>query len=180
MKNLCIAVLILLVACSPPQRGVQVKTYFDLSAFLNAQIVALNAEKPLLSKTVAVDDQPEIHQTRHVDWSKELDLFTQADLNKPAFVGSYIVEEISKTTTTYRLKSGEDLPVHYLEVILDGKTNQPLKVKATLRTKNYLYESERSLSFTCTDGRLTNYAVEGFQQLFFGDPNPFRIEGRIL
>ncbi|MCY7351858.1 MAG: hypothetical protein LH606_14530 [Cytophagaceae bacterium] len=180
MKKLLIPVLALLAACSQPQAERQTETYFDPNAFLSAQTAALNAQKPLLSKTIAVGDQPETHQTREVDWAKELQLFEQLNLNKPAFAGSYIVEEISKTTTTYRLKSGEDLPVHYLEVIRDEKSSQPLKVKATLRTKNYLYESERNLNFTCVNGRLVSYEIEGFQRLFFSDPDPFHIEGRIL
>lgn len=179
MLRLC-PFLFLLAACSPPQQVKQTNAYFDLKGFLARQITTLNAQKPLVSKTVLVGEQPETHQTRQVDWVKELELFEQADLNKPAYVSSYFTEEISKTTTTYRLKSGEDLPVQYLEVIKDENTGQPLKMKATLRTKNYLYESERNLSLTARNGQLTEYGIEGFQQLFYGDPEPFHLEGRIL
>jgi len=172
--------LLLLAACSQPQQAKRTNAYFDLKGYLDQQIVGLNTRRPLVSKTALVGEQPETRQTRQVDWAKELDLFAQADLNKPAYASSYFTEEISKTTTTYRLKSGEDLPVQYLEVIRDEKTAQPLKVKATLRTKNYLYESERTLSLTARNGRLAEYEVEGFQQLFYGDPEPFHLEGRIL
>ena len=172
--------LLFLAACSQPQQAKRTNVYFDLKGFLDQQIAALNAQKPLVSKTVLVGEQPETRQTRPVDWVKELDLFGQADLNKPAYANSYFTEEISKTTTTYRLKLGEDLPVQYLEVIKDENTNQLLKVKATLRTKNYLYESERNLSLTAANGQLTAYEIEGFQQLFYGDPEPFHLEGRIL
>lgn len=172
--------LLLLAACSQPQQAKRTSVYFDLKGFLDQQIAALNAQNPLVSKTALVSGQPETHQTRQVDWVKELELFEQADLNKPAYVNSYFTEEISKTTTTYRLKSDEDLPVQYLEVIKDEKTGQPLKVKATLRTKNYLYESERTLSLTARNGRLAEYEIDGFQQMFYGDPEPFHLEGRIL
>lgn len=172
--------LFLLAACSQPQQAKRINTYFDLKGFLDQQIAALNAQKPLVSKTALVGEQPETHQTRQVDWAKELELFEQADLNKPAYANSYFTEEISKSTTTYRLKADEDLSVQFLEVIKDEKTGQPLKVKATLRTKNYLYESERNLSLTAQNGRLTSYEIDGFQQLFYGDPEPFHLEGRIL
>lgn len=172
--------LLLLAACSQPRQANRTNAYFDLKGFLDQQIAALNVEKPLVSKTALAGEQPETRQTRRVDWAKELELFGQADLNKPAYANSYFTEEISRTTTTYRLKSDEDLPVQYLEVIKDEKTGQPLKVKATLRTKNYLYESERTLSLTARNGRLTGYEIEGFQQLFYGDPEPFHLEGRIL
>ncbi len=179
MKRL-LPLFLLFTACSPPQPNARTTAYFDLKGFLAEQIAALDTRKPLVSKTVLVDAQPETAQTRDVAWSKELDLFTQADINKPAYIGSYVEENVSKTTATYRLKSGEDLPVQFLEVIRDEKTGQPLKVKATLRTKNYLYESERNLSLTATNGKLTGYEIEGFQQLFYGDPEPYRVEGRIL
>lgn len=172
--------LLLLAACSQPQQAKRTNVYFDLKGFLDQQIAALNTQKPLVSKTALVGAQPETHQTRQVDWVRELELFEQADLNKPAYANSYFTEEISKSTTTYRLKSGEDLPVQYLEIIKDEKSGQPLKVKATLRTKNYLYESERNLSLTAQNGRLTEYDIEGFQQLFYGEPEPFHLEGRIL
>jgi hypothetical protein len=179
MKRL-LPLFFLLAACSQPQPAQRTNAYFDLKDFLDQQVAALNAQKPLVSKTVLVEDQPETHQTHQVDWARELELFGQADLNKPAYANSYFTEAISKTTTTYRLKSGEDLPVQYLEVIQDEKTSQPVKVKATLRTKNYLYESERTLSLTARNGRLTEYDIDGFQQLFYGDPEPFHLEGRIL
>ena len=179
MKRL-LPLLLLLTACSQPQQAKRTNVYFDLKGFLDQQIATLNAGKPLVSKTALVGEQPETHQTRQVDWARELELFEQADLNKPAYANSYFIEEISKTTTTYRLKSGEDLPVQYLEVIKDEKTAQPLKVKATLRTKNYLYESERNLSLTAQNGRLMGYDINGFQQMFYGDPEPFHLEGRIL
>ncbi len=179
-RLLSFLLFLVLAACSQPQQAKRTNVYFDLKGFLDQQIATLNARKPLVSKTALVGEQPETHQTKQVDWAKELELFEQTDLNKPAYANSYFTEEISKTTTTYRLKADEDLSVQFLEVIKDEKTGQPLKVKATLRTKNYLYESERNLSLTAANGQLTAYEIEGFQQMFYGDPEPFHLEGRIL
>jgi len=180
MKKILSFVLFLVTACSQPQKARQVSAYFDLKSFLDGEIAYLSAQKPVLSKTVSVEERPETVQNRRLDWAKELELFQQADLNKPANVGSYIEETVSETTTTYRLKSGEKLPVQFLEIIKDPQTGTLLKMKATLRTRNYLFESERTLSLNTANGHLSSYAIEGFQHLFYGDPDPFRVEGRIL
>lgn len=180
MKKILSFVLLLATACSQPQKARQVSAYFDLKSFLDAEIAHLSAQKPVLSKTVSVEERPETVQSRTVDWAKELELFQQADLNKLANVGSYIEEDVSETTKTYRLKSGENLPVQFLEIIKDPTSGALLKMKATLRTQNYLFESERTLSLSTVNNHLSSYEIEGFQQLFYGDPDPFRVEGRIL
>lgn len=181
MKRFLFLLLTALLACNSSEtRRDGPLVYFDLKTFVEGQIKDLNARKPLVSKTLESGEEREDRQTKDIDWAKELDLFIQADLNKPAYDSSYIVEEPSATTVTYRLKRAEDLPVQYLEVIRDTTTGQPLKIKATMGTKNYLFESERILTMECEAGRLRVYAIEGFQQLRSRDPQPFRIEGRLL
>jgi hypothetical protein len=181
MKRISIFFLTILLACDGGEtRRDGPLVYFDLKSFVGGQIKDLNARQPLVSKTLESGEEREDRQTKEVDWAKELDLFVQADLNKPAYDSSYVIETRSLTTLTYRLKRDEDLPVQFLEVIRDTTTGQPLKIKASMRTKNYLFESERILSMELEAGRLRTYSVEGFQQLRFRDPQPFRIEGRIL
>lgn len=181
MKRISFLFFIALLGCNggETRRGGPL-VYFDLKTFVEGQIKDLNARRPTVSKTLEAGEEREYRRTKDIDWAKELDLFVQADLNKPAYDSSYIVETPSSTTVTYRLKRAEDLPVQYLEVIRDTTTGQLLKMKATMGTKNYLFESERILTMECEAGRLRTYTIEGFQQLRFGDPKPFRIEGRVL
>ncbi|SDL82040.1 hypothetical protein [Siphonobacter aquaeclarae] len=173
MKKLSLLSFLLLTGCSPADNRTAT-TYFDLKGYLDQQIAWLEKNKPMVRKEVIVSEESDRLLTKDVDWKKELDLFLQADLNKPAFARSYMADTLSAATVSYRLREGEQLPVQFLEVIRDS-TGIPRKIKASLLDKNYLFESERILTLETRAGRLSAYQIEGFQQLFFGEPKPFKI-----
>lgn len=167
--------LCLFFACQSPQRSDNFKApYYDLKGYVDAQIISLSRTKPLVRKDVIVNEENETLITQKIDWSKELELFAQADINKPAFTQSYFVDTLSTHTISYRLRKGENLPVQYMEVITDAQGKLE-KIKATLLDKNYLFESERILTLESKNGRLATYQIEGFQQLFIGEPKPFKV-----
>ncbi|MFT4032194.1 MAG: hypothetical protein QM669_07220 [Siphonobacter sp.] len=171
---LSLSSLVFLLACQSPESTSTQQTYFDLKSFIVKQISVLEQQKPLVRKEVIVNEEAESLVTTKINWAKELDLFNQADLNKPAYTRSYFVDTLSVNTISYRLREGESLPVQFLEVIKDS-TGQPRKIKATLLDKNYLFETEQTLTMECQKGKLSAYQIEGFQQLFFGDPKPFKV-----
>ncbi len=176
MKKVFFALILLNIACqnSAQQASHTPQTYFDLKGFVEKQIAAFQKTNPVVRKEVTVNEESETLVTPKIDWTKELELFLQADLNKPAYTQSYFVDTLSDNTVSYRLRQGEHLPVQFLEVIRDEE-NRPSKIKATLLEKNYLFESEKILTLESKNGRLTSYQIEGFQQLFIGDPKPFKV-----
>ncbi|MDQ1087455.1 MULTISPECIES: hypothetical protein [unclassified Siphonobacter] len=176
MKKLLFGLLLITVGCqnSPKQSSSKPQTYFDLKGYVESQIAMLKKTNPVVRKEVSVNEESETLVTPKIDWTKELELFLQADINKPAYTQSYFIDTLSANTVSYRLRQGEHLPIQFLEVIRDEQ-NRPSKIKATMLEKNYLFESEKILTLESTDGRLSSYQIEGFQQLFIGDPKPFRI-----
>ncbi|MFN8353934.1 MAG: hypothetical protein U0Y10_05805 [Spirosomataceae bacterium] len=184
MKRLFLLLVLGLVACNQPQDTTTTTTYFDLKAFVEQQIAQLSAQQPMVDKTVEVKAQQEHLKTKDIDWAKELDLFVQADLNKPAYISSY--ESSTKANeVVYTLKLGEDLPVKSLKIMTDAASQLPIRVEATLRTENYLFTSEKQIQLQTRilpNGKpqLTHYQVQGYQQLIFGSKQPFQIEGKIL
>lgn len=176
MKKLLISLLLINTACQndTQQESHQPQTYFDLKGFIETQITTLKKTNPIVRKEVIVNEESETLVTPNIDWAKELELFIQADLNKPAYTQSYFTDTLSANTVSYRLRQDERLPVQFLEIIRDEQ-NRPAKIKATLLEKNYLFESEKILTLESKNGRLSSYQIEGFQQLFIGDPKPFKI-----
>lgn len=173
MKKLPFLFLLFLAGCGPADTRTAT-TYFDLKGYLDQQVAWLEKNRPVVRKEVIVSEESDRLLTKDVNWKKEMELFFQADLNKPAFSRSYMADTLSASTISYRLREGEQLPVQFLEVIRD-KDGAPQKIKASLLDKNYLFESERILTMETRQGRLTAYQIEGFQQLFFGEPKPFKI-----
>lgn len=166
----------LLSACNEEVKENQVKKYFDLKGLVERQITTLNSQKPSVQKTVLMSDSTESQLVKTIDWAKELELFIQADLNKPAFVQSYHVDS-SSMGVKYTLKETEKLPVKYLNVNRLGEDG--ISIEAYINTDNYLYETERHLKLSLRNNQVTEYQIDGFQKIVFGNKKGFKINGII-
>ncbi len=169
---------------NPAQQAKQPDVYYDVASFVKGQIATLNALKPTVSKALDIKGQKQTQTTKAVNWSRELELFTQADINKPAFRNSYQISRPDSLTYQYNLKPGEKLTVQTLRVKLDSLTRQPRQIDAVLATTNPLYHSERRLSLESGPDKskrwqVRHYHMNGFQQLTFFGKNDFYVDGRV-
>jgi hypothetical protein len=179
-----VALFCSLVSCRQEEtRDDGPKTYYDLKGFIENQIVYLNEKKPEVSKTAILGSKREVSKTREVDWKKELELFVQADINKPSYRQSYEIVQNGPVHYEYRLKPGNDLPVSYLKIDTDSILKQPLHVEALIRASNKVYHSEKKvvLSAARRDNLLevNSYDVTGYQKLIFVEKKVFSIRGEI-
>jgi hypothetical protein len=177
-------VLVLLSGCSAPKSPTAKGTYYDLRTFVGHQIAHLNQVRPKVRKTVEINNRIEHIQTNAIEWDKELEVFAQADLNKPSYGGSYDVSDKTPNTYIYQLKNGENYSVKFLKVVLDNTAKQPKLIEAVLSTNNYLYSAERQIGLTCSVGKdgkakLKNYRIRGYQQLRWGDKQSYSVSGEL-
>jgi len=179
MKVIYGVLILLLAGCSNPTEKAPAGTYYDLKSYVEKQIAQLDGRKPTVVKQVSLDGKQEQETDRNINWSRELELFLQADINKQAYQASYQQSRPDSLTYEYRLKPTEHLAVQFLRVELDPKSHQPRRVEAVLKTKNTLYESERKVWLESENGNVRRYHVEGFQQLAWLDKKPFLVEGTI-
>lgn len=176
---------LLLSSCNDPNQQNQPNVYYDVLGYVKGQIADLSARKPTISKTVAINEKRNQQTTQDINWTRELELFTQADINKPALRSSYQINRPDSLTYQYTLKNSEErLTVRSLTVHLDATTHQPGQIEAVLQTKNPLYSSERHLvlqSGPAANGQwgVQHYTVSGFQKLPYFDKNEFRVDGRV-
>ena len=166
----------LLSACNPEIKEGKIKKYFDLKGLIEIQIKTLNTQKPLVQKTILMSGKSESQSVKTIDWAKELELFIQMDLNKPAFIQSYQVDS-SSMSVKYELKDTEKLPVKYLTISRVGENG--LSVEALVSNENYLYQTERHLKLSLKNNKIDDYQIEGFQKIVFGDRKEFKINGVI-
>lgn len=175
---------LMLVSCDRPQeKSAGNKSYYDLQGFIETQITFLSERKPTVDKIMQVSGKSESRSTREVDWKKELELFIQADINKPAYSKSYTVSRPDSLTSVYTLKTDENIPVKSLTIQLDKATGNPVLVKALIRSENKLYLSEKNIELHCINEsnqwHLTSYAIKGFQKLAMTDKKDFDIKARV-
>jgi len=178
------ALALIFSSCQNPTDTNTPNSYFDLKGFIETQVTELNKRKPLVSKAMAMGTDIDTISTTAIDWVKELELFTQADLNKQAYQLSYDITQPTPFSYVYVLKSGEKLPIKSLKIVIDEMSKQPKLVEALLKEENKLYDSEKRLSLTCTmrpEGvwLLKTYEINGFQHLTMSDKKPFSVKGTI-
>jgi hypothetical protein len=182
---LCFLFVSVLTGCDNPAQQTQSNVYYDVAGFVKGQIAELSAKKPLVDKNVLVNNEHNQQATRDVNWNRELELFTQADINKPALRSSYQITRPDSLTYEYTLKKSEErLTVRSLLVKLDPATHQPRRIEAVLQTNNPLYSSERHLLLESGPAqgqqwRVAHYKLSGFQQLSYFSKNEFMVEGRV-
>ncbi len=186
MKYIFFACFILTIfSCNSPSSQSDTKTYFDLKGLLDAQIKLLNQSKPLVKKSLMVSNNQEQTAVTITDWEKELELFRQADLNKPAYKQSYETiksEKADTTTIEYRLKNTEKLPVKVLRIFLN-KDQQFMGLWAEVHQENMIYHSDKTLLMSCDPSKsgatIKSYQVKGYQKLVYFDEKPFSVRGEL-
>ncbi|MEO6685430.1 MAG: hypothetical protein ABIN24_05670 [Dyadobacter sp.] len=168
---------------SAQERQSKVLTYYDLKGFVDSQISVLNKEKPEVVKTMSVSGKNETRTSREMDWKKELELFIQADINKPAYSKSYSTTKPDSLTIVYTLTTEESLPVRYLKIEMDKISGMPLMIQALLRSENKLYQSEKNIemhgSVKGGQWHLNTYSIKGYQKLAMMDKKTFDVSAQV-
>ncbi len=166
----------LLMSCNSDTKTEKINRYYDLKGLIAKQTERLLTEKPLVIKTITMSDTSETQSTQAIDWTKEFEFFNQTDLNKPAYINSYQVDS-SAMGVKYTLKENEKLSVKYLSISRVGE--EGVAVEALVSNDNYLYETERHLKLSLNANQVTDYQIDGFQKIVFGDKKPFKINGKV-
>lgn len=185
-----VGVLLGLAGCGPgdtatvrPNPANRRPAYFNLLGFLEQQSTLLSQRRPAVEKQVLLrDGQQEVTRVQPTEWAKELQVFQQADINKPALRGLYSVDSAALPAglmrRTYRRLPGTDHPVEQLTVVSQGTMVQD--ITATVAQDNPLVYSAKTLELHCQNGQLMQYRVNGVQKLILFDSVRYAVRGRVL
>ena len=179
-----LALLLVISSCDSPVEQKQAPVYYDVLGFVKAQIDDLSSRKPTVNKVVGINDKQNQENISAINWNRELELFTQADINKPALQNSYQIARPDSLTYLYTLKNPEEqLTVRSLRVQLDSISQKPRRIEAVLQTNNPLYSSERNLLLESgplgSQWHIHHYKLSGYQKLPYFDKNEFLVEGTL-
>jgi hypothetical protein len=191
MRSSWLAPLLLLAACGPDNdvtrasQDARKPLYFDLKGFLDQQTALLTQRRPAVEKQVSLrDGRVETTRVGQVDWGKELQIFYQADINKPALRGTYEVLGGSAAADTvdmvrqYRRKPGAENSVDQLQVRETG--TRAGTIEAILTQDNPLFFSRKVLTLHYQNGQLSAYKVQGVQKLVLFDTLRYSAAVRVL
>jgi hypothetical protein len=151
--------------------------YFSLDSLVDAQISQLILLSPGLEKEAILDSEAErtFLQLDSMGWENELRIFREANIDKPAYLGSYLVNTEKKDEYSnllydeYLPSDSEKLVVKRLRIYYLDTRAKIRKLEVILNDKNELFESDRQLSMTFEDRNrrlvLSSYHVRGNQKL---------------
>lgn len=146
IKNLALVFLALsIAACQQKEISKKQIEYVDLQGFFSAEAKRLNKLKPTLLKTVDINHKSEQKLLKEtIDWAKELSVFKEADINKPAFNGMYQISKLHNKTI-YTALNKKNL-VQRIEVDWN-LAKKPSGIRIFQLTKNMIYRAADTLSY---------------------------------
>lgn len=155
MKNfvplrLCV-LLFLFTSCTKQlqEKKSEPGKFFDVVAYFYNEAETLNATKPEVNKTIIKDGATENKTfSDSIDWKKELKIFSENSINKPAWKDSFsadTLKEGSSNTITYKT-ADEKISVKEIVIVTDSLW-QPTTISIKRDAKNFLYTSKQTLHY---------------------------------
>ena len=166
----------LILGCSSNQEKSNRKlVHFDIEKYFKEQINQLTADNYTLNKTVYHNDANESKSFQIVDWSKELNIFKDYNINKASFIGKYTIDTVidNNTKTIQYIASDSALALKQLSIIFDNDIIVEISFKKS--SDNFLYNSLQELTYFPLKG----YKVSGKQKTATGQLINYSIEAII-
>ncbi|WP_316738159.1 hypothetical protein [Pedobacter aquatilis] len=117
--------------------------YFDIKGYFKNESLRLNQSNPKILKEVNIDGSTETKNLNLKDWDKEFSIFTNADINKASWKGSFKIQK-SKDKIVYT-SSNRKIPVKKVQI--DYQAEKVRKIEILIANKNILYTSLDTLLY---------------------------------
>ncbi len=169
----------------------KIKEYYNLDSLISKQIMRLAENNALLYKKAIVNGDTEEKQMQFdsAGWARELTLFREADLNKPAFSNAYSVKKGEKDIHSnlfmdiFTPVNDEALRIKFIRIYYLNEINSIKKIEIVKEEENKLFYSSLHIILYFDNFKkevaLQSYLIEGKQKLRLKDTIYYTVEGRI-
>ena len=163
-------VLCLGYACKPEikETGAAIK-YFDLKEFFRADSARLTRRGKPVTKTVTHNGESETKQLKITNWGRELSLFFNSDINKPAWKNSYTIINTADSLV-YKAKFPELKTRELVIKKINGKVSA-IYIKNSIH--NLLYSTTEELNYIPG----AYYLIQKTQQVKVMGANNYTVKG---
>ena len=135
---------VFLAGCSSRENSDTSKHFFDFKEYFEKEAIRLQKENPVIEKTVSQNTQPEKKELKLSNWEAELELFTESDINKPAWQDSYRIVKSGLETQYVAL----DNDLKTKKILIRFSKEGPVEQVSILNSiKNALYSSSEQLDY---------------------------------
>jgi len=158
-------------ACKPEikETGAELK-FFDLKEYFSKEAGRLTKSKPTIYKSATHNNVTESKKLTVDNWPRELNSFTESDINKPAWRASYAADSTANAIV-YTAKY-PDLKTRRIEIKKDSGRVTGILIQNTIH--NILYTTTEKLSYFPGD----YYLIEKTQKVKIMGANSYQIKGK--
>jgi len=149
VKKLFIPVFALALFSCNQQKEAEANTslsYFDVKGYFGKEISRLQRLNPDVNKTVSINGTAEHKKAKITDWTKELAIFVNADINKTSWKGSFKTKE--QDGVDIYTSDNKKIPIKKISITWKGQ--KAGKIEIIINNKNILYQSQDTLIY-CPD-----------------------------
>lgn len=167
-----VTIALALPSCKPENlKEGAVKEYFDVKGYFEKNIAQLKKQQHTINKTVVHNGTSESKTVEITNWDTELALFTESDINKPAWKGSYAKRD-SAGIVIYTTKDA-DLRTRRIAICkaADGDIKQ---ITIYNQVTNALYTTRETLNYYPDSA----YTIEKYQKVKLLGANTYKITGK--
>lgn len=171
---LCIGVLI---SCSSEKKNIGT-TYIDTRSLFVKEIEHLSHHPLRLAKTLQFGDSIATQNLETVNWSQELQPFTELDLCKKSYRGRFSASTkdsgepfLQLTYTSTDIKT--DLQT--VTLLINKKDSALISLHADFNEDNTLYKAHKNLSYYAD----SLFTISGSQSIHLGKAVDYKITGMI-
>jgi hypothetical protein len=168
--------ILLLIALLPSCKDDNINTrtdlkYFDIKGLFTADTARLRKLNHITHKTVNHNGAIESKDLHIANWGLELNLFSQSDINKPAWREAYNVIK-SDNIEIYKAK---DPDLKTREIMVKKENGKVKWLVIYNKTKNMLYQTTEKLSYFPD----SIYIIEKYQKVRLLGANRYTIKGSL-
>ncbi len=163
-----------LASCGSGEKAAGTVSYFSLQAFFQNEFTRLARDSIALEKEAWLNDHFDHSFNPSPDWPKELNLFIESDINKPAYLGSYTCDTIDwgdSLAIQYRALE-KSLRTRELEIRLRGDSLTGIFI--AYEDNNPVFTASRTMRYRPGKG----YSISGMQGTAAGGHTRLEIKGQ--
>lgn len=180
MYYILLIIMLFFTACqlpSFPNEEKQVLTFYDLNSFFEKEIKSLEEQELQVQKKINQNGQIEERLMTPKNWSEELQIFRDSDINKASWKHKYSLDStlLENGLTLLHYKAlDESLATQVLDIKLDNQSVHSIEI--IKKTSSQIYESKQYLTYIPQK----SYSIKTTQEVLLFDKNEYHIETQYI
>ncbi|MFT4760251.1 MAG: hypothetical protein ACI9XO_003027 [Paraglaciecola sp.] len=147
------------------------KPFFDLKSYFEQEKTRLAALSNF-TKTTMVDGKEETKKIEKLNFDNELRIFTEADINKPAWFDKYAIDSVLQAGNLTKISyTATDKKRDIQNIVIDFSKQKVIKINIKKSAETALADTQFQLIYEPKIG----YSIENTQQLTVGEDKKFLV-----